>query len=156
MVDDIDPIHPLDIVQATVANWYALPLFLSMMQGNCPSSAESYSKRRLDLNDLRNVHAEATYFVRVAGESMNGDLIYPGDVLVVDSTKPPATGKVVVVWLNGDYCVKRYIDKPPMVVFESSNDKFLPVYVHPDRDEFTVLGVVTNVVFKPVCYVRPC
>lgn len=155
MIDKYDRIHPLDIVQATVGNRYAIPFFLSLVQGGFPSPAECYVERRLDLNDLCNVHAEATYFVRAAGESMIGDRIYPGDVLVVDATYPPIDGNVVVVWLNGDYCVKRFVDKHPMILLESSNEHYAPIYVHPDHDEFMVLGVVTYVVFKPARYARP-
>lgn len=152
MIDPLDRIHPDDIVQATVSNRPAIPLFLAMVQAGFPSPAENYIERRLDLNELCHVDSETTCFVRVAGESMNGDRIYPGDILIVDATYPPPDGSVVVVWVNGDYCVKRFVNKEPMVVLMSSNEKFLPIYVHPKRDDFKIIGVVTNVLFKPPCY----
>jgi DNA polymerase V len=155
MIDYLDRIHPHDIVQATVSNRLAIPLFLSLVQAGFPSPAENYIERRLDLNELCNVHSEGTYFARAAGESMIGDRIHPGDILVFDSTREPITGNIVVVCLNGDYCVKRYIDKNPIIVLESSNEKFLPIYIHPKVDDFTVIGVVTFVIFKPARYVRP-
>ena len=155
MIEECDRIHPHDIVQATVSNRYAIPLFLSLVQCGFASPAETYIEHRLDLNELCNVDSEATYFARAAGESMIGDRIYPGDILVIDSTYEPSSGNIVVVYVNGDYCAKRYIDKSPMIMLESSNTKFLPIYVHPEQDDFKVIGVVTYVVFKPARYVRP-
>ncbi|GAB4023767.1 translesion error-prone DNA polymerase V autoproteolytic subunit [Spirosoma migulaei] len=155
MIDTLDPIHPQDIVQVTTASKHAIPFFLALVQGGFPSPAENYVERVCSLDDLCIVHPEATYFVRVAGESMIGDRICPGDVLIVDSALKPADGSVVVVWLNGEYCVKRFVRKEAMVLLESSNEKYAPIYVHPDQDEFTVLGVVTFVIFKPAKYVRP-
>ena len=86
---------------------------------------------------------------------MIGDYIYPGSILVVDSTIPVETGRVIVAWLNGGWCVKRYVDKSPVVMLESSNEQYLPIYIHQDRDQFKVLGVVTYIVSKPPKYVRP-
>ncbi len=70
MVEYIDPIHPLDIVQATVGNRHAIPLFLSMVQCGFASPAENYIERRLDLNELCQVDSEGTYFAKAAGESL--------------------------------------------------------------------------------------
>lgn len=152
MESNIDPIHPSDIVQATIRNRHAIPFFLSLVQGGFPSPAENFLERRLDLNELCNVDAEGTYFVRVAGESMMGDRIYPGDILVVDAAKDIVNGSVIVAFVNGDYCVKRYIQKAPMIVLESSNEQFLPIYIHPDQDQFAIIGRVTWVIFKPRRY----
>ncbi|GAB4020047.1 LexA family protein [Spirosoma koreense] len=162
MIEESDRIHPLDIVQATVTNRYAIPLFLSMINCGFPSPADNYVERRLDLNELCQVDSEGTYFARATGESLIGDRIHPGDILVIDSMRDPTDGSIVVVWLNGDYCAKIYVDRAPMVVLLSSNDRFLPIYVHPktddylDGDEFHVVGVVTYVLFKPPRHdVRP-
>ncbi|UFH57719.1 S24 family peptidase [Spirosoma sp. KNUC1025] len=155
MIDKSDRIHPHDIVQATVKNRYAIPLFLSLVQCGFTSPAENYVERRLDLNELCNVDSEGTYFARATGESLVGDRIYPGDILVVGSMREPVDGSIVVVWLNGEYCAKIYLDKSPLVVLLSSNEHYLPIYVHPKTDDyqsgddFQVVGVVTYVVFKP-------
>ena len=162
MVEERDRIHPHDIVQATVTNRYAIPLFLSLVHCGFASPADNYVERRLDLNELCNVDSEGTYFAKATGESLIGDRIYPGDILVVDSIREPVDGSIVVVWLNGDYCAKIYVDKSPMVILLSSNEKFLPLFVHPKTDDFQagddfqVIGVVTYVVFKPPRHdVRP-
>ena len=143
MIDQRDHIPPQSIARAIIETKHEIPFFSSMVQGGVPSPAETYIERRLDLNDLCMAHPEASYFVRVTGDSMIGDRIEPGDVLVVDSSRTPSEGKIVVVWVDGGHSVKRirYVGK--MVVLESSNEKYLPIYVHAG-DAFSILGVVTH------------
>lgn len=143
MIDTIDHLPPDAIVRAKVTFKYQLPFFSSMVQGGFPSPAENYIERRLDLNDLCIAHPEATYFVRVTGDSMIGDRICPGDILVVDSARTNIDRKIVVVWYDGGHSVKRISYTGKLIVLESSNENHLPIYVHPG-EAFSVLGVVTH------------
>ena len=49
-----------------------------------PSPAEQYQETPLDLNELLVKRPAATFFVKVQGESMIGEGIHDGDLLVVD------------------------------------------------------------------------
>jgi DNA polymerase V len=51
---------------------------------------------------------EATFFVRVAGDSMTEAGIHDGDILVVDRSVEPESGSIAVAALDGDLTVKRY------------------------------------------------
>ena len=62
----------------------ARPLFLSRVPAGFPSPAEDYVECSLDLNEHLIEHREATFFVRVKGQSMTGAGISDGDLLVVD------------------------------------------------------------------------
>ncbi|QJW92475.1 translesion error-prone DNA polymerase V autoproteolytic subunit (plasmid) [Spirosoma taeanense] len=145
MLDPHDRILPEHIVKATASTRYLIPFFSYYVQAGFPSPAENYIERVCDLNDLCISNAEATYFVQVASDSMIGDRIDRGDVLVVDCSREAIDHKIVVAWLNGDLCVKRihYVNK--MIVLLSSNQKYDPIYVH-EGDEFRLLGVVTFVI----------
>jgi len=99
------------------------------------------------LNDLCIHNPEATYFVRAAGDSMTGDCVEPGDILVVDSSYDAVDGRIVVVCLNGDNIVKRVHFTGDLIVLMSSNTKYDPIYVHPGEN-FRVFGVVTFVIQK--------
>lgn len=143
MIDVIDHLPPENIILAKVDSHYQIPFFSSLVQGGFASPAENYIERRLDLNELCIAHPEATYFVRVAGDSMNGDRIEPGDVLVVDSSRPVVSGKVVIVWYDGGHSVKRIRYTGQVVILESSNPTYLPIYIHPGEN-FSVMGVVTH------------
>jgi DNA polymerase V len=155
MIDTIDAIPPENIVRIDPSGRSPIPLYSSMVQAGFPSPAENHIERRLNLQDLCVPHVETSYFVKAAGESMIGDYIYPGSILVVDSAIPVESGSVIVAWVNGDCCVKRFVRHGKMITLESSNEKYPPIYIHLDRDQFNVLGVVTYIVSKPPKYVRP-
>lgn len=138
-----------DFVKATVETHLHIPFFQSYIQAGFPSPAENYVERVCDLNDLCITNAEATYFVRVTGDSMTGDRIEPGDVLIVDCSREPVDGKIVVVWYNGEHTVKRIHYAGDMVVLIPSNPKYEPIYVH-IGDDFRVFGVVTFVIQRPL------
>lgn len=148
--DDRIPVH--DIVKATVQTTFFIPFYSYYVNAGFASPAESYIEKACDLNELCIDNEEATYFVRVGSDSMSGDRIERGDVLVVDCSKEPLDGKIVVVWYNGDHAVKRIYHVEKMVVLLSSNSRYDPIYVH-EGEDFSVFGVVIHVFFKPV--VRP-
>lgn len=137
------------MIRATVSAKLKIPFFQSLIQAGFPSPATDYMERVCDLNDLCIHNAEATYFVRVTGDSMTGDRIEPGDVLIVDCSREAVDGKICVVWYNGAHTVKRIHHSPPMVVLMPSNPKYEPIYVHPG-DDFRVFGVVTFVIQKTI------
>ena len=78
-----------------------VPLFLEPVSAGFPSPAGDYIECRLDLNEHLIQHPSATFFVRVAGESMVGAGIHDGDMLIVDRSLEPVHGSVVVAALNG-------------------------------------------------------
>ncbi len=49
-----------------------------------PSPAEQYQETPLDLNELLVKRPAATFFVKVQGDSMIGEGIHDGDLLVVE------------------------------------------------------------------------
>ena len=71
-----------------------------------PSPAEQYQETPLDLNELLVKRPAATFFVKVQGDSMIGEGIRDGDLLVVDRSLRPASGDVIIAWVDGDFTVK--------------------------------------------------
>ena len=71
-----------------------------------PSPAEQYQEPPLDLNELLVKRPAATFFVRVEGDSMIGEGIHDGDLLVVDRSLRPASGDVIIACVDGDFTVK--------------------------------------------------
>ncbi|GAB2562608.1 LexA family protein [Spirosoma aerophilum] len=154
MIDILDRIPSENIYLVNPARRKRLPFFDALVPAGFPSPAENYIREKLSLDELCVVHPDCTYFVKAVGESMTPDYIYPGSILVVDSVKLVFSGSVVVAWVNGECCVKRFVRKGHMIMLESSNEKYPPIYVHLGKDQFRVLGVVTFIVSKPPKYVR--
>ena len=61
-----------------------LPLADCSVRAGFPSPAEDFSGKRLDLSTMLVEHPLATYFLRVAGASMQEYGISDGDLIVVD------------------------------------------------------------------------
>lgn len=155
LVNPIDPIPADHLYRVDTSRRQAIPLYSSPVQAGFASPAESHIEARLNLQDLCVVHPDMTHFVRASGESMTGDYIFPGSILVVDAAFPVESGRIIVAGINGEWCVKRFVAFGEMIMLESSNALYPPIYVHPAQDQFEVLGVVTFIVSKPPRYVRP-
>lgn len=124
-----------------------LPLLLSLIPAGFPSPAEDYIDQHLDLNDHLVSHPAATFFVRVVGESMAGDNIQPGDILVVDRALDAVNGRIVIAVVDGDFTVKRLRRKNGRIFLEPANHAFKSVEITPEMD-FEVWGVVTFIIHK--------
>jgi DNA polymerase V len=124
-----------------------LPIFLTGVSAGFPSPAEDYIEKQLDLNDLVIQHPSATFFVRVVGDSMRDAGIFSGDILAVDRSLEPSSGKIVVALLNGEFTVKRLHIDAREVTLLPENEAFPAIVVTPDSD-FQVWGVVTYVIHK--------
>lgn len=126
---------------------HALPFYGSWVQAGFPSPATDYIERVCDLNDLCISNPEATYFVRAAGDSMTGDRIEAGDILIVDSSYDQADGRIAIVSLNGENLVKRIQRVGEGLLLLSSNPNYTPIQVQAGEN-FRVFGVVTWVIQK--------
>jgi len=121
------------------------PLFMVPVAAGFPSPADDYVEGRLDLNKHLVKHPAATFFVRVAGKSMIGAGIHPGDILIVDRSLEAVDKRVVIAVVNGELTVKRLSIKEGKVVLMAENPEYLPMEIEKDM-EFEVWGVVTSVI----------
>ncbi|MGV1100200.1 LexA family protein [Thiovibrio sp. JS02] len=121
------------------------PLFLEGVSAGFPSPADDYIDRALDLNELIIQNPPATFFVRVAGDSMLGAGIHHEDILVVDRSLPPVSGKVVIAVLNGELTVKRLLKSGERCRLIAENPAYPPLDL-PEGGECEIWGVATYVI----------
>ena len=120
-----------------------LPLVLSHVAAGFPSPADDYVEDHLDLVELVNATSPSCFFMRVAGESMTGDGIYHGDVIVVDRAATPVNGSVVVASVDGELTVKRFMRRGHRVALLAANPDYPAIELHGEQ-ELVVWGVVTH------------
>lgn len=120
----------------------ALPLFLERVACGFPSPAQDYVEDRIDLNKLVVTHPNATYFVKVSGDSMIGVGIGEGDLLVVDRALTAGHGNVVVAAVDGEFTVKE-LQTVPFLALVPHNPQYQPITFQPD-EEVQIFGVVTH------------
>jgi DNA polymerase V len=106
---------------------------------------DALKKETIDLNKLLLGNPKDKYLVRVSGESMIGDKIYDGDILIVDKAKNPKEGDIVVSSLNGEVTVKTFKVIEGKGYLISSNQKFFPIEIG-DGFQFEIQGIVKHVI----------
>ncbi len=135
----------LDFFSVDNASALPLPYADGGVQAGFPSPAQDTITESIDLNREIVRHPAATFYARVAGDSMVDEGIVSGDLLVVDRSLEPADGDLAVCCLNGDFTLKRIRLRPGAVWLVPSNETFDPILVTPD-DRFEVWGVVTHTI----------
>ncbi len=122
-----------------------LPLVLSTVSAGFPSPAEDYAESSIDLNEELIDNKTATFFVRVAGDSMIDANIKSGDVLIVDKSKEPQNNNIVIAMLEGEFTVKRLKLKGDKIFLQPENENYKAIEV---RNELMIWGVVTYIIHK--------
>jgi len=123
------------------------PLFSSGVSAGFPSPADDYVDRELDLNEYLITNPAATFFVRVAGDSMIGAGINHDDILIVDRSIAPVSGKIVIAIVDGELTVKRLVKTGDSCRLVAEN----PLYPSTDIEkemELEVWGVVTCAIHR--------
>lgn len=126
-----------------------IPELICGVEAGFPSPADDYMERTLDLNEYLIKNQAASFFVRVAGESMRDAGILPGDMLLVDRSLIPGNGQVVVALVNNEMAVKRLSRTRQGVFLVSDNSEYRPLQITEDI-EALVWGVVVAVIRKLV------
>ena len=121
------------------------PLFACSVSAGFPSPADDYIEGRLDLNELMVANPAATFFVRVAGDSMLGAGIHHNDILVVDRSLMPTSGKVVIAVVNGELTVKRLIRNGESICLKAENPDYPDIHMA-EGNTCEIWGVVAYVV----------
>lgn len=137
-----EPIRP---IPCKIGPELKLPLFVSTIEAGFPSPAENTLDKALDLNELLIHHPEATFFVRVSGDSMIKAGISEGDLLIVDRSLSPAHGKIVIAVVDGEFTVKRLELLKDQVILRPENDNYEPIVIR-DQQDLIIWGVVTSVI----------
>ena len=123
------------------------PLYLESVSAGFPSPAGDYVQDFLDLQKLVVKNPAATFFLRVSGDSMRGAGINDGDLLVVDRSRPPTSGRVVIAALDGQLTVKRLKIKGGRVFLVPENPDYAETEIT-NHEDAVIWGVVTYVVHK--------
>lgn len=124
-----------------------LPIFRSRVRAGFPSPADDYLEGNICLQDLLIEHPQATFLVRIEGDSMRDAGIFDGDIAVVNRALTPTHGKIVVAVVDGDFTVKRLIYRGCRCFLASANPEFPDIEVSA-YSENAVWGVVAHVIHR--------
>ena len=117
------------------------PVYAHRVHAGFPSPADDYVEAHLSLDAHLIRNKEATFFLRVAGDSMSGAGILDGDLLVVDRSVTAAPGQVVIAVLNGELAVKRLVRVGNGYALRAAHADYADILVGADQ-ELQIWGVV--------------
>jgi DNA polymerase V len=128
---------PVPISQAPL--WVnALPCRIT---AGFPSPAEDHVVQRVDLMAQLMRHPQATYLLRVRGESMIEAGIFDNDVVMVDRAIMPRSGQVVVAVVDGDFVCKTLYQRGGRIKLKAANPTFADI-TPKDGQTLEIWGVV--------------
>lgn len=117
------------------------PLLARAVPAGFPSPADDYVAGCISLDDYLVQHKEATFFLKVAGDSMRGLAIFDGDLLVVDRALQAKHESVVIAVLENEFTVKQLLHTPSGYVLHAAHPAYPDILVKPEQ-ALTIWGVV--------------
>lgn len=135
------PLHALVHVPTTRLS----PFFPIPVPAGTAHSVEQDQIEWINIHDYLRRGSDSVAYIRVAGDSMVGDKIHDGDILVVRRSAAARAGQVVIAEVNGEFTVKRLQSHSHGLFLVPANDNYPVRRVHPS-DTFTVWAIVMHVI----------
>ena len=88
---------------------------------------------------------QASFILKVTGDSMTGAGIMPGDLVIVEKGRTPKNGSIVVAEVDGDWTMKYFRRDKGRITLEAANPGCPNIT---PREELRLVGVVTACVRK--------
>ena len=123
-----------------------LPLFSTRVAAGLPSPADDHVEKHLDISEFLIDHAASTFFVTIKGDSMIDVGLLPDDKVIVDRSKTPSIGDIVLAVVDREFTIKILdygANKMPRLMPANSSGTYRPIYIRPDT-QFEIFGVVTG------------
>lgn len=118
---------------------------LGAVQAGFPSPAEEELIDTMSLDEFLIEHPEATFMLRVTGDSMVDAGIFAGDIVLVEKGREPKNNDIVIAQVDGEWTMKYFIRKGQNVVLEPANKRYTTI--RPQRS-LEIGGIVRTVIRK--------
>ncbi len=105
-----------------------------------PAPHTDSANSNIDLNEIFNIRKNYCFLFRAATDDMNETGIFEGDILVVDKSIPVRHANIVLVVMDGEFCIRSLFKRGGVcrLFFDGNQETELP-----EAQEVTILGVVT-------------
>lgn len=112
---------------------------LGVVVAGFPSPAEEELVDTMSLDEYLISNPQATYLLKVDGDSMIDAGIHPGDLVLVQRGLTPRSGDIVVAQVDGEWTLKYFEKKGALTRLMAANKKYPPI---DPRQELVIAGVV--------------
>ena len=118
---------------------------LGTVEAGWPSPAEEELIDTMSLDEYLIGNKEATYLLKVKGDSMIEAGIMPGDMVLVERGRSPRNGDIVIAEVDGEWTMKFFERSGSSVALRPGNKKFKTIR---PQEELSITAVVVGVVRK--------
>lgn len=108
------------------------------------SPANDSGVTRLDLNDILVRNPQATFLMRVAGDSMRDAGIDDGDLALIDRAVTPAHGHIVIAVVEQEFVCRRLVSQGDLRL--RAADPAVADIVPAEGEGLEIWGVVTTAI----------
>jgi repressor LexA len=123
---------------------FAIPMAGSVQAGFPSPEAEALCDI-ISMDEYLITKPDASFLLKVSGDSMIGEGIMEGDLVIVERGRAPKVGDVVIAEVDGEWTMKYFKKQGGKVYLEAANPKY-PI-IRP-KTELQLGGVVTAVIRK--------
>lgn len=139
-----------DVIPAGKVAHVNIPFFDIRVVAGFPVPLDNDEKSQdIDLIRMLCPHPEASYLIRVNGDSMIDAGVHSGDIVIVDkSNRNPSPREIAMCELNGEYTLKHFRIEDGQGWLVPANPDYPRIRISPE-DDFSVWGTVTFIIHKP-------
>ena len=119
--------------------------FPGIVEAGFPSPAEEEASDTLSLDEYLIKNKEATYILKVQGDSMKDAGIMEGDMVLVERVSDAKNGQIVVALVDNEWTLKYLRKKRNKSYLEPANKKYKPIF---PKDSLKIEAVVRAVIRK--------
>ena len=140
---------PGHAVPAGIVRPLSLPYYdISVVAGFPVPLDNDERSQDIDILSMLCPHPEASYLIRVSGNSMIDAGVLSGDIVIVDkSNRNPTPHEIAMCELNGEYTLKHFVLEEGQGWLVPANPEYPRIRITPD-DDFSVWGTVTYIIHK--------
>lgn len=109
------------------------------------SPANDSGVTRLDLNDILVRNPQATFLMRVAGDSMRDAGIDDGDLVLIDRAVTPAHGHIVIAVVEQEFACRRLVMRQGELHLQAADPAVADI-VPAESEGLEIWGVVTTAI----------
>ncbi|HYA13521.1 MAG TPA: transcriptional repressor LexA [Syntrophales bacterium] len=110
-----------------------------------PSPAEEELRDIISFDEYLITRPESSFLLKVSGDSMAGEGIMAGDLVIVEKGRDPKNGDIIVAEVDGEWTIKYFRKEGKNIILDAANPKYQPIR---PKAELRLGGVVTAVIRK--------
>ena len=118
---------------------------LGEVEAGFPSPAEEELIDTISLDDFLIKNKEATYMLKVSGDSMEGAGIMAGDIVLVDRSLSASPNDIVIAEVDNEWTIKYLRKDGSLTYLEAANPKYPNIY---PQEELKIAAVVKALIRK--------